>query len=282
MKKLGSGLAFGVCAAMLALLWPRAGQAHFILKSPENWREQNGLGDPQKTGPCGEGGSAAPTGVVTQFQEGQTITITIDEVIFHPGHYRVALAVQDRSELPAPPAVTPDSSSECGSAEIQDPPVFPILADGLLEHSSEFNGEQTMQVKLPDGVTCDKCTLQIIEFMSAHSAPCFYYHCADIAISPASLDGGAAGSGGNGGNGGNGGTTGSGGTTGTGGAAGAAAGAAGAAGTNSGDDSSSDEGCSCSLPGRNRGDDLAALAALAALAIARRRRPSRDGSECRT
>jgi hypothetical protein len=31
-------------------------------------------------------------------------------------------------------------------------------------------------------VTCDHCTLQVIEFMSQHGAPCFYHHCADISI----------------------------------------------------------------------------------------------------
>ena len=79
-------------------------QAHFKLQSPPSWMSQDSLGSPQKLGPCGDeddGTSAStPTGVVTAYQVGDTVTITIDETIFHPGHYRIALAVNDRSELP--------------------------------------------------------------------------------------------------------------------------------------------------------------------------------------
>src|SRR5262249_1447752 len=35
---------------------------------------------------------------------------------------------------------------------------------------------------LPADVTCTQCTLQVLEYMSHHPAPCFYHHCADIAI----------------------------------------------------------------------------------------------------
>jgi hypothetical protein len=122
------------------------------------------------------------TGKVTSFRPGQTIEVTIDEKIPHPGHYRVALAIEDRSELPPAPAVTTVGSDPCGSTEIQDPPIFPILADNLLPHTEPFDGPQTFTVTLPSDVTCTRCTLQIIEYMSNHGRPCFYYHCADIAI----------------------------------------------------------------------------------------------------
>jgi len=155
--------------------------AHFILQSPASWREQNVLGDPQKTGPCGDEGTAALTGAVTAFSPGETITISIDEVIFHPGHYRVALAVNDRSELPAEPPVTP-GATDCGSVPIMSPAEFPVLADGMLLHTEPFPDAQSFQVTLPSDVTCTHCTLQVLEFMSNHGAPCFYHHCADISI----------------------------------------------------------------------------------------------------
>jgi hypothetical protein len=82
-------LAFALSATLLA---PATTMAHFVLGSPASWRVQNALGNPQKLGPCGDEGAAATTGAVTAFSPGETITITIDEVIFHPGHYRVALA----------------------------------------------------------------------------------------------------------------------------------------------------------------------------------------------
>jgi hypothetical protein len=133
-------------------------------------------------GPCGDEGTAPTTGVVTPFSPGDTVTITLDETIFHPGHYRVALALNDRSELPAEPPVTP-GATPCGSVPIESTPVLPVLVDGALEHTEPFSGMRFIQVTLPPDVTCTHCTLQVLEFMSDHSSPCFYHHCADISIS---------------------------------------------------------------------------------------------------
>ena len=157
-------------------------RAHFVLMTPDSWMSQGSYGDPQKVGPCGDEGGGTPTDKVTAFRPGQTIEVTVDERIFHPGHYRVALAVNDRSELPPPPAVTAVDSDPCGRAEIQESPVFPILADNLLPHTQPFDEPQTFTVTLPTDVTCTRCTLQVIEYMSNHGAPCFYHHCADISI----------------------------------------------------------------------------------------------------
>jgi hypothetical protein len=168
--------------ALLAnLLPPPPAAAHFVLRSPASWRDQDALGNPQKVGPCGDEGGAAATGAVTAYSPGETITISLDETIFHPGHYRVALAVNDRSELPAEPVVTP-GATPCGSVPIEDPPVFPVLADGALQHTAPFAGTRSIEVTLPSSVTCTRCTLQVLEFMSNHPVPCFYHHCADISI----------------------------------------------------------------------------------------------------
>jgi hypothetical protein len=174
---------FAALATLPLLLMPRSAPAHFILQAPASWREQGTYGDPQKLGPCGDDADpAARTGIVTAFSPGETITITIDEAVHHPGHYRVALAPNDRSELPAEPPVTPDQSSDCGSVPIMNPPAFPILADGMLQHTEPFGDPQSFAVTLPSDVTCDHCTLQVIEFMSSHGKPCFYHHCADVSI----------------------------------------------------------------------------------------------------
>jgi MYXO-CTERM domain-containing protein len=138
-------------------------QAHFILKAPASFQDQGVLGDPQKTAPCGG---------------------AVDETVFHPGHYRIALAQNSAAQLPPNPAVTV-GASQCGSVPIQNPPQYPILADGVLAHTAAFGAPQTITVKLPNNITCSKCTLQIVEFMSSHPAPCFYHHCAEIAISVA-------------------------------------------------------------------------------------------------
>jgi hypothetical protein len=169
-------------------------RAHFVLKAPASYQDQNFLGDPQKDAPCGGRGTA--TGKITTYKPGDTVTITVDETIFHPGHYRIALAQNNESELPANPKVTP-GASQCGSVPIDNNPTFPILADGLLPHTAKFGSPQTVTVKLPTNITCTKCTLQIVEFMSSHAAPCFYHHCAQIAISATGgpVDAGAADSG---------------------------------------------------------------------------------------
>jgi hypothetical protein len=169
----------------LAALAPSDAAAHFVLDEPAASLSQSGLGDPQKAPPCGDGAGGARTGTITAYQTGQTITVTVHETVFHPGHYRVALAVNDRSELPAEPLVTP-GSTPCGTVAIMDPPVFPVLADGMLLHTTPLSGPQSFEVALPAGVTCDHCTLQVIEFMSNHplNVPggCFYHHCAELSI----------------------------------------------------------------------------------------------------
>ncbi len=270
--------AFACALVVGAALATVPAHAHFILQAPASSMSQDALGTPQKLGPCGDEATnppATPSGVVTAFKEGDTITVTVDGTIPHPGHWRVSLGLTGPKDLPAEPAVTVGSTA-CGSAAIEDPAVFPVLADNLLPSTTGFTGVQSMQIKLPAGVTCTKCTLQVIQFMSDHAlnvpGGCFYHHCADISIT--SADGGAAGTGGASTGPG---TTGSGttsmgnggagaGTTGTG-----ATGAGGAAGDGG---TSSAGGCGCSVPARATpaATSLAALLGLAGL-LRRRARP---------
>ena len=270
--------------------------AHFRLIAPANRVAQSADGSPQKTGPCGNEAPQTPTNMTTAFRPGDTVTIQLEETVFHPGHYRVALAVNSPSELPPDPPVTAGATA-CGSVPIQQTPVYPVLADGMLQHTATLTGQQAFQVKLPANVTCTSCTLQIIEFMSSHTAPCFYYHCANISIQAAGADGGTGGrdaasdaardgAGGSAGTG-TGGSAGTGGTSG--GAGGATAGAAGAAGSTGGagtggaagsgatgggaGDDPTDAGCTCSSMRLGHRSGIGAWSALlAALVLARRRR----------
>ncbi|MFO0616199.1 MAG: SCE4755 family polysaccharide monooxygenase-like protein [Polyangiaceae bacterium] len=177
-----AALAFAFGALFVS---PSTASAHFILDEPPASTDQDVLGSPQKEPPCGGG---ADNGLVTAYAEGQTITITIDETIAHPGHYRVALGLNGPADLPEEPPVTAGSTA-CGSTVIQDPPVFPVLADGELVHTSPFSGPQSFEVTLPAGVKCDHCTLQVLEFMSNHAlndpGGCFYHHCATVSIGTA-------------------------------------------------------------------------------------------------
>ncbi|MBC8067578.1 MAG: hypothetical protein IAG13_04520, partial [Deltaproteobacteria bacterium] len=181
-----------LAALCAGLLGPATAQAHFVLTSPPAAHEQDGLGDPQKAPPCGDNGASVATGIVTAFQGGDTVTITIDETIYHPGHYRVALAINDPSELPPEPVVTP-GDTPCGTTEIMDPAVFPVLADGVWPHTDGFGEPQTIDIVLPDDISCTNCTLQVIQFMSDHGlntpGGCFYHHCAMISIEPGAAEG---------------------------------------------------------------------------------------------
>jgi len=201
----------------MGALAPAPAYAHYVLQSPASYDSIDPTtGLPEKLGPCGNEDPQMLTGAVTAFQEGQSITITIDEVVPHPGHYRVALAMTPdhmQASFPDDPVPTPGVTNSgtmtcsdgdmtaCGSVPIEDPPVFPVLADNLFEHCMPFAGPQSATIKLPAGVTCDKCTIQVLEFMSDHGpnvpGGCFYHHCADVSIrsQAVAVDGGGQGSG---------------------------------------------------------------------------------------
>ena len=48
------------------------------------------------------------------------------ETVYHPGHYRISLSANTADFVD--PVVT---GANCGSAAIQNPPVMPVLADGV-------------------------------------------------------------------------------------------------------------------------------------------------------
>src|SRR5579883_1211571 len=181
------GLAF---VALVAAGWlaPSPAWAQFYLDSPTNWVAQQIDGTPQKEPPCGNEGMATPTGVVTAFASNAdgtvSVAITLHETVFHPGHYRVALA-PDQDSLPPDPDVTPSAMDACATAAVQASPTLPVVADNLLVHSTPFTGPQTFTVTVPAAVRCDPvCTLQVVEFMSSRPAPCFYHHCAEVSFEP--------------------------------------------------------------------------------------------------
>lgn len=181
---------FAVAAA--ALLLPAAAFAHFQLLAPASALVENQLGDPQKMAPCGgvTGNPGMPTNAVTAVRGGSMLHVKVSETVFHPGHYRIALAVKDRKELPADPMVTtkpaPNGAPISVSAEIS-PAQPPVLADGLFPHTER---QQTpipweTDVKLPN-INCDQCTLQVIQFMAEHGlnkdGDYSYHHCATLKI----------------------------------------------------------------------------------------------------
>src|SRR5277367_2878406 len=185
--KLSQSLLFGSVA--LVAVAPTI-RAHFRLLEPASWLEESANGDPQKMAPCG--GTSAdpgkPSGAVTDVKGGEKLHIKLKETIYHPGFYRVALAVNSRDELPPDPVVKTEPAANgprSVSASIQYPPAPPILADGLFPHTARFDKEVETDVDIPN-INCAKCTLQILEFMAAHGlnkdGDYSYHHCAVLQI----------------------------------------------------------------------------------------------------
>jgi hypothetical protein len=137
-----------------ALLAPFA-DGHIRLIEPKSWVVENELGNRQKPGRCGgtEGDpGVSQTGAITRVQGGPKLHIQLREVVFHPGHYRIALAVNSRAELPKDPGVVArdaDKGPQSVSAMI-DPPTVPVLADGLWQHASKSAAPFETDVQLPN------------------------------------------------------------------------------------------------------------------------------------
>jgi len=154
--------------------------AHFRFVEPPSAlsTENGGKGAP----PCGEG---TPSGIVTKAQGGHPFTIRLIEFIPHPGHYRIALSVNSRAEIPKDAeAVVKDGQSV--SAPIDSNPKIPVLMDGVFVHTTTpRNTEWKVDVTLPN-LTCEKCTLQVTQFMAQHGlnpgGGFYYHHCADLQI----------------------------------------------------------------------------------------------------
>lgn len=166
--------------------------AHFKLLEPSSWLMEDDRGDPQKSGPCGGSNTdwGKPSYAVTKVTGGAKLHVKVQETIYHPGHYRVALAVNSPTELPKDPDVTTQEGQrgpQSVSAAIQNPPQIPVIADGLFVHSTRPTQPQFWEtdIQLPN-INCKKCTLQIVQFMAEHGfnnpGGYSYHHCAEVQI----------------------------------------------------------------------------------------------------
>jgi hypothetical protein len=189
--------------------------AHFILMTPPQTSNDvvGGKGAP----PCGPDTGAAAT--PTPVQGGHLLTVKLEETVGHKGFYRFALAMSSRSQLPPDNVVYdstgkvlpssgigPDGKTLIGTsarADTENPPVFPVIADNVFSHTTEASGVfypnaantaiagTISTVTLPN-VNCDRCILQVIEFMWPHGyngtagkndgGGYFYHHCAELKI----------------------------------------------------------------------------------------------------
>jgi len=184
-------LAAALGVGMIALGAPVAAPAHFILMQPNSWLVENQLGDPQKAGPCGgtTANPGTPTGAITELTGGSMLHVHVKETVYHPGFYRIALAVLDRAELPKDPEDTTREGPRgpiSVSGKVDPNPKPPVLVDGLWTHHERKPAQEwETDVKVPN-INCDHCTFQIIQFMEEHGVNAdgrfTYHHCADVKI----------------------------------------------------------------------------------------------------
>lgn len=170
---------------------PSLSQAHFKLVAPASWLVEDDRGDPQKAGPCG--GSNAdfgkPSYAVTDVKGGSMLHIKVQETVYHPGHFRVALAVNSPTELPVDPKAE-TTTNEKGvlvsvSAAVMSPVAAPVLADGIFQHNAKSTDPLEADIAIPN-INCKSCTLQVIQFMENHGANnpgnFTYHHCAVLHV----------------------------------------------------------------------------------------------------
>jgi len=184
---------FYLVAAGLTIAVPAVIHAHFKLLEPASWLIEDTRGDPQKAGPCGGTNNdyGKPSYIIGKAVGGQKLHLKVQETVYHPGHYRVALAVNSATELPLDPETTTRESDRgpwSVSAVIQNPTKIPVLADGLFVHSTRPTGPMDpweADVQLPN-INCRKCTLQVVQFMADHGfnnpGGYSYHHCANLQI----------------------------------------------------------------------------------------------------
>lgn len=180
-------LALGV----LSLVLPKAAEAHFNLLAPPSSNTGNNMEGGKGAPPCGP--DTTPAATPTAVQGGSMFTLKINETVYHPGFYRIAIALKSRSELPADPTVWGDANKTMvlpitgpGNSVSADATgtAWPVLANNLFSTHTSTGAQQT-EIRIPN-VNCDDCTLQVIEFMAQHGpnpgGGYFYHHCADLKI----------------------------------------------------------------------------------------------------
>ncbi len=163
--------------------------AHFKLDAPASWIEQDDKGDPQKMAPCGgtmaDGGTR--TGAVTEVVGGSMLPLAVTVTIYHPGHYRVALARRINLLPDDPVAVLKETENGPRSDHgvIEENPKPPVLVDGLWLSRERSTAPLSTEIRIPN-IDCQGCVMQVLQFMENHpgvrEGGFSYHHCAILNI----------------------------------------------------------------------------------------------------
>lgn len=149
---------------LAVVLAPATAAAHIHLTAPTTRTTS------QKVGPCGATGSVRGANV-TVLEPGSMLTVTWDETINHPGHYRISFD-PDGQDFTVPLSFTDTTQTEN------------VLVDSIADRAG---GAYTQVVQLPN-MACENCTLQLIQMMTDKppygDGNDIYFQCADIALRP--------------------------------------------------------------------------------------------------
>jgi cysteine-rich repeat protein len=152
-------------AAHIQLVWPPARSGTAAAPDFVN----------QKAGPCGLAGRST---TVTTLPAGATITVLFDELINHPGEFRIAFDAAGDDDL-APP--TWDGATWVTASGVN------LLAEHVPDLAAGVTRGE-VQVTLP-AVPCTACTLQLIQVMTDKPPFIgdndFYFMCADLVLEAA-------------------------------------------------------------------------------------------------
>ena len=124
----------------------------------------------QKQGPCGVTNGLRGD-VVTTLAPGSTITVTWDETVNHPGHFRISFDVDGDDDFVNPASYTDLYTNES------------VMVDDIID--TPGGGISGYTITLPD-IECDNCTLQMVQVMTDKppygDGNDLYYQCADLVL----------------------------------------------------------------------------------------------------
>lgn len=186
-RRSGSFLALLGSVSAALLLGGGSARAHIDLLEPEARAHGTAArGDAQidensnlKSAPCGQVTSGRTERVAT-YAPGQTITVRVREENAHVSYLRVALALDGESfPLRGTVPAAPETQAEAAAAE-QALGEFGLLAV-VREDNDTAGFVHELQVTLPD-TPCERCTLQVLQFMYDDPAAPYYFQCADLVV----------------------------------------------------------------------------------------------------
>lgn len=191
--------------ALAALLLSGAAEAHISLEQGGGLKSRDGEAN-LKAGPCGLAGSKRGTNIYT-YAPGEVVEIKIIETVPHPSYFRIAFDKDGDDGFVDPKSIKPidparpcpfDADDKCDPTDAGNDfyNTPEVLMDDLDPHMSNNvfgKNPYSWQVTMPN-VTCDNCTLQIIQVMedTVHGAynpdpadkslPDIYHQCLDVVL----------------------------------------------------------------------------------------------------